>query len=83
MKTIELESVLEVLGLHTTDIPRSNSDCINLYLNYGSHPLAKLYLKDRGYVLRFGYDVIPKSIVETFPSGAIRIKPSVNTSAQY
>lgn len=77
-QSVELETVLGVLGLECTDIPMTAKVCHNLYCNFGASPVAKLYFKKKGYTLRFGYDVQSKSIVDTLPSGGIRVRPTLN-----
>lgn len=72
---MNLESILEVLGLHLSDLPISRAKCVNLYINLSKEPLAKLYLNDGKFKLRFG-DVVPCSVLDPLPSGGIRITPT-------
>lgn len=76
MRQVQLETTLEVLGLQTSDIPQVNTDSQNIYCNFSSNPVAKLYKKENGYVLRFGYAVSAESIVDPLPTGGIRVKPA-------
>lgn len=52
---VNIESSLESLGLNYSEFP-SNDKPVNLYSNFGSAPIAKLFLTDKGYTLRFGSD---------------------------
>ena len=74
---LNLDSSLELLGFSFRELPALGSKPINLYTNFGSTPIAKLFLTDRGYTLRFGFSIVDEvvsSSVEVLPSGAISIK---------
>lgn len=72
---MKLENLLEILGINPSEVP-ANSNGINLYTNFGSTPLAKLFLNEKGYTLRFASEKFSSnnSTLDVLPSGGIRVK---------
>jgi hypothetical protein len=71
---MNLDSILEILGLHSSDIPRAVNATVTLYNNFGKDPVAELFFTEVGFFLRFGH-LAQKTSVESLPSGGIRTQP--------
>lgn len=72
---MELESILEVMGVDLGTLSQINENGLNLYTQFGKHPIASLRLDGSKFVLRFGDAVQPTSMCEELPTGVIRVSP--------
>jgi hypothetical protein len=72
---MHLDTLLEVLGLHSNDVPRVINRAVNIHNTFGKDPIARLFFTDSGFTLRFGAAVSGTTSVEQLPTGGIRVAP--------
>ena len=72
---MDLEGVLEVLGVDLATPPSNENGEIKLYTQFGKHPVANLIVSNNRFILRFGEAVEATSVCEITPTGGVRAEP--------
>lgn len=73
---MELETILDILGVDVSTLSQIKESGLNLYTQFGKHPIACLTVSNEGkYTLRFGDAVEPSSVCEELTTGVIRVRP--------
>ena len=72
---MDLDSLLEILGIDLATLPQIKEEGLNLYTQFGKRPVANLLFKNGKFVLRFGDAVEPSSVCEELTTGVIRVRP--------
>lgn len=73
---MELEAILDILGVDLSTVSQIKEGGLNLYTQFGKRPIAWLRLEDDRFILRFGDAVQPSSVCEeVLTTGVISVRP--------